>query len=81
MTSAVPRCYESWDTLGATGADGRGRRCAEVNARVLGLTVVVVVVGVGRLVVVAVEAVQVGDLRQQLEDAVPVVRSRRDVTV
>lgn len=80
MTSAVPRCYESWDTLGATGADGRGRRCAEVNARVLGLTVVVVV-GVGRLVVVAVEAVQVGDLRQQLEDAVPVVRSRRDVTV
>lgn len=51
-----------------------------MNVRVLGLTVVVVV-GVRRLIVVAVEAVQVGDLRQQLEDAVPVVRSRRDVTV
>lgn len=51
-----------------------------MNIRILGLTVVVVI-GVGRLIVVAVEAVQVGDLRQQLEDAVPVVRYRRDITV
>lgn len=76
----VPGCYESWDTLGGTDADGGGCWCAEMNIRILGLTVVVVI-GVGRLIVVAVEAVQVGDLRQQLEDAVPVVRYRRDITV
>lgn len=45
----------------------------------VGLTVVVV--GVGRLVVVAVEAVQVGHVGQQSEDAVPVVCHRCDVTV
>lgn len=49
------------------------------RAGLSGLTVVVV--GVRRLVVVAVEAVQVGHVRQQPKDAVPVVRDLCDVTV
>lgn len=44
-------------------------------------TLIVIIFRVGRLVVLLIEAVQVGDLLQQLEDAVPVILQVRDLTV